>query len=252
MPVRHCEAFVLRTYRVGEADKIVVFLTRELGKVRGFAKGARRPRSRFGASLEVGTEVALTFFEKEVQELVSVDRCDIVRSDFLRLGDPLVACTLAYFTDLVDAFAPEREPNQKLYRLVKAAMASLVGGGEPEQTARYFEAWLLRLGGFYPRRKTCASCGARLALKGARYQVEEHRLVCRRCSRDRGVVLSSETLEFLQRVWQQAPQSLPQPVQKHVLGELEVLHQKLITQQIEKELRSHQVLQDLVRIERKR
>ena len=59
MPLRHCEAIVLRTYRVGEADKVVVFLTRELGKLRGFAKGARRPRSRFGASLEVGTEVAL-------------------------------------------------------------------------------------------------------------------------------------------------------------------------------------------------
>jgi DNA repair protein RecO (recombination protein O) len=251
MPVRHCEAFVLRTYRVGEADKVVVFLTRELGKVRGFAKGARRPRSRFGASLEVGTEVALTFFEKEAQELISVDRCDIVRSDFSSLGDPLVACTLAYFTDLVDAFAPEREPNAKLYRLVKAAMASLVGGGEPDQIARYFEAWLLRLGGFYPRRKSCASCGRRLARRGARYHVEEHRLVCRHCS-DAGGSLSPETLEFLQRIWNEPPQSLPPPVKTQVLGELAVLHQKLITQQLEKELRSYQVLQDLVRIERKR
>ncbi len=251
MPLRHCEAFVLRTYRVGEADKVVVFLTRELGKLRGFAKGARRPRSRFGASLEVGTEVALTFFEKEVQELVSVDRCDIVRSYFLRLGDPLVACTLAYFTDLVDAFAPEREPNAKLYRLVKAAMASLVGGAEPEQIARYFEAWLLRLGGFYPRRKSCASCGAELARTGACYKVEEYRLVCGRCSKG-GVTLSSETLEFLQRIWQEPPQSLPPPVGRQVVGELAVLHRKLITQQIEKELSSYQVLQDLMRLERKR
>ena len=251
MPVRHCEAFVLRTYRVGEADKIVVFLSRELGKLRGFAKGARRPRSRFGASLEVGTEVALTFFEKEVQELVSVDRCDIVRSDFLRLGDPIVTCTLAYFTDLVDAFAPEREPNAKLYRLVKAAMASLVDGAEPEQTARYFEAWLLRLGGFYPRRKSCASCGVDLAMRGACYKVEEYRLVCRRCS-ESGVILSPVTLEFLQRVWSEPPQSIPAPERRQVLGELSVLHQKLIAQQIEKELGSYQVLQDLMRLERKR
>ena len=236
---------------MGEADKIVVFLSRELGKLRGFAKGARRPRSRFGASLEVGTEVALTFFEKEVQELVSVDRCDIVRSDFLRLGDPIVTCTLAYFTDLVDAFAPEREPNAKLYRLVKAAMASLVDGAEPEQTARYFEAWLLRLGGFYPRRKSCASCGAELAVRGARYKVEEYRLVCGRCS-EAGVILSPATLEFLQRVWSEPPQSIPPPVRRQVLGELSVLHQKLIAQQIEKELGSYQVLQDLMRLERKR
>jgi DNA repair protein RecO (recombination protein O) len=64
MPIRHSEAIVLRTYRVGEADKVVVFLTREHGKIQGLAKGARRPRSRFGGSLEIGTELELTFFER--------------------------------------------------------------------------------------------------------------------------------------------------------------------------------------------
>lgn len=248
MPLRHSEAIVLRTYRVGEADKIVVFLTRELGKLRGMAKGARRPRSKFGGSLEVGTEVALTFFEKETQELVSVDRSDIVRSCFSRLGDPVLACTLAYFTELVDAFAPEREPNANLYRLVNAAVTSLIGGDEPERTTRYFEAWLLRLGGFYPRRRNCAACGVLLTRSGARYVTEEHHLACPRCLR-RGVSLSPETLDYLQRIWREPPQSFPAPTAGHVLGELGVLHHRLIGEQIEKELASHQVLRDLVRLE---
>ncbi len=182
MPIRHCDAIVLRTYRVGEADKVVVFLTRELGKLRGMAKGARRTKSRFGGSLEIGTEVALTFFEKEAQELVSVDRCDIIRSGFSSLGNPLFACTVAYFTDLVDQFAPEREANPKLYRLISAAVGTLADGVDPEQTARYFEAWLLRLAGFYPRQRTCSGCGALLAREGARFVLAEHRLSCRRCA----------------------------------------------------------------------
>jgi len=251
MPLYHCEAIVLRTYRVGEADKVVVFLTRDMGKVRGMAKGARRPKSRFGAGLEVGTEIALTFFEKEGRELVSVDRCDIIRSDFTSLGDPLLACTLAYFVDLADAFAPEREPNGKLYRLLSAATTALASGVNPEHVTRYFEAWLLRLSGLYPRRVSCVACGGELSRVGARYQVEQHRLVCRRCS-EHGVALSPETLEYLQIVWRETPQSLPGPRGRQVMGELTILHQKLIGQQIEKELSSQQVLRDLVRLERKR
>lgn len=251
MPVRHCEAVVLRTYRVGEADKVVVFLTRELGKLRGMAKGARRPKSRFGGSLEVGTEVELTFFEKEAQELVSVDRCDIVRSDFSSLGDPLLACTLAYFADLVDQFAPEREANPKLYRLMNAAVGALAVGSDPEKTARYFEAWLLRLAGFYPRKRTCSGCGGRLAEEGARYFPVEHQLSCRRCASG-GISISAETMGFLESIWREPPHSIPEPGGKHVLGELAVLHQKLIQEQIDKELSSYQILQDMVRLERKK
>jgi DNA repair protein RecO (recombination protein O) len=244
MPLRHTKAIVLRTYRVGEADKIVVFLTPELGKVRGMAKGARRARSQFGASLEVGTEVALTFFEKENQELVRVNRCDIVRSGFRSSEEPIRACTLAYLTDLADSFAPEREPNVKLYRLLRAAVASLVLDVEPEPVARYFEAWLLRLGGYYPRRRTCAACGAKLAEVGARYIVEEYRLLCRDCS-DRGVALSRETMAYLGRIWSEPPESLGRPRDERILRELEVLHQRLISRELDKELGSYQVLRDV-------
>jgi DNA repair protein RecO (recombination protein O) len=248
MPLRHTKAIVLRTYRVGEADKIVVFFTRELGKVRGIARGARRARSQFGASLEIGTEVGLTFFEKENQELVRVNRCDIVSSCFRSVEEPIRACTLAYLTDLTDAFAPEREPNVKLYRLLRAALSALVLDVEPEPITRYFEAWLLRLGGSYPRRRTCTACGAKLDERGARYIVEEYRLVCRGCS-ERGVVLSRETVVYLQRMWREPPESLGPPREDWVLRELDGLHQRLISRELDKELSSYQILQDVGRRE---
>jgi DNA repair protein RecO (recombination protein O) len=251
MPLRHTEAIVLRSYRVGEADKIVVFLSGELGKLRGMAKGARRSRSQFGASLEIGTEVALTFFEKENQELIRVNRCDIVRSGFSISEEPIRACALAYVVDLADAFAPEREPNVKLYRLVKATVDALTHGIESETAARYFEAWLLRLGGYYPRRPSCSACGTALAQVGARFSVEEFQLLCQHCS-ERGVFLAVETLAYLQRIWHEHPGSLVPPRKRQVLNELEVLHQALINRELDKELGSYQVLQDLIRRERRK
>lgn len=245
MPLRRALSIVLRSYKVGEADKIVVFFTREYGKVRGMARAARRPKSRFGGSLEIGTEVELTFFEKESRELVSVDRCDIVRSRFSKLGEPVVASTLGYVTDLVDHFALEREPNQRLYRLLRATIDALTELPSPETRARYFEAWLLRLAGSYPRRKSCPSCGRALADEGASYVASEHRLECRRCL-TAGVSLSPQSVRYVESIWTKRPEELAPPDAPTVLRELGAFHYRLIQEQLEKDLKSHQVLEDML------
>jgi DNA repair protein RecO (recombination protein O) len=247
MPLRRTASIVLRTYRVGEADKLVVFFTLQYGKLRGMARAARRPRSRFGGSLEIGTEVELTFFEKEGRELVSVDRCDIVRSIFSKLGEPILASTLAYVNDLVDGFFQEREPNPRVYRLLRASVGALVLERNPESLARYFEAWLLRLGGYYPRRRTCPDCGRPLAELGAYYLLDEQRFGCQSCL-STGLPISRESLAFIEEVWRNPPESVRPPTSK-VVRELSVLHYRIIRQQLEKELKSHQVLQDLLREE---
>jgi DNA repair protein RecO (recombination protein O) len=213
MPLRRVSAIVLRTYRVGEADKIVVFFSREMGKLRGIAKGARRARSRFGGSLEIGNEVELTFFEKEGRDLPSVDRCDIVRSRFSRLGDPILATTLGYITDLADAFLPERETNQRAYRLLRAAIGSLSSAEVAETRARYFEAWLLRLSGLYPLRHTCPSCGKPLHSEGAWFSFDERHLTCRNC-REREPSARAEGQTRSEKRWGWGPSALkegPQP-----------------------------------------
>ena len=80
MPLYTTEAIVLRTYKLGEADRIVVFLTRDRGKRRGVAQGARRMRSRFGGALEPLTRVEVTYFEKESRELVSLNYAEPLSS----------------------------------------------------------------------------------------------------------------------------------------------------------------------------
>ena len=84
------DALILRTYKLGEADRIVVFLTRDRGKKRGVAKGARRPRSRYMGALEPMTRGEVAYFEREQRELVQLNYVDVVRSPLLsRSGEAL-------------------------------------------------------------------------------------------------------------------------------------------------------------------
>ena len=80
MPLYTADALILRTYKLGEADRIVVFLTRDRGKKRGVAKGARRPRSKFTGALEPLTEARVAYFEKERRELVGLNYAEPVQS----------------------------------------------------------------------------------------------------------------------------------------------------------------------------
>ena len=86
MPLYTADALVLRTYKLGEADRIVVFLTRDRGKKRGVAKGARRQRSRFSGALEPLTEVKVAYFESERRELVGLNYAETQRSALSFVG----------------------------------------------------------------------------------------------------------------------------------------------------------------------
>ena len=80
MPVYTSEALILRTYKLGEVDRIVVFLTRDRGKKRGVAKGARRARSRFIGALEPMTRAGVAYYEREQRDLVRINYVEPTRS----------------------------------------------------------------------------------------------------------------------------------------------------------------------------
>src|SRR5512141_2160411 len=82
MPAQVSETFVLRTYPFKEADLIVSFFTRDQGKLRGVARRARRPKGGFGAGLERLSEVRCSYFQRENRELVTLDNCELIRSQF--------------------------------------------------------------------------------------------------------------------------------------------------------------------------
>src|ERR687891_2995779 len=174
MPVYTAEALILRTYKLGEADRIVVFLTRDRGKKRGVAKGARRPRSRFTGALEPLTEARIAYFEKERRELVGLNYAEPVRSP-LTLSATDALGYVGYFAELLDEWAQEADADERLYRLGASMLEALSAKAPVEPLARYFEYWLLRLQGVYPESQSTLSTGA-LAFLAASRTVAPHRM----------------------------------------------------------------------------
>src|SRR5438046_5612341 len=148
MPLYTTDALILRTYKLGESDRIVVFLTRDRGKKRGVAKNARQSRRRFGGALEPLTYGRVGYFERERRELVSLNFVEPARSPLSAVEGEALGY-VGYFADLIDEWAQEADPNETLYRL-GASMVDAIAEGVPiEPLARYFGCWLLRLQGGY-------------------------------------------------------------------------------------------------------
>ena len=165
------DGLILRTYRYGEADRIVVFLTEDFGKRRGVARNATNSRRRFGAALEPLTEGRVAYVERDGRELVRVDRIEPRRSPMTAVSgrpdaDAMAALSAAaYFAELLDEWAQDGAPNERLFRLGTSVAGALCAQAPVEALSRYFEYWLLRLEGVYPSLETCARC-ARPVLAG--------------------------------------------------------------------------------------
>lgn len=177
------EAIVLHTHKLADADKIVVSLTERAGLVRGVARGARRLKSRFGASLEPFTLINLTFFEKETRELVTIKSAEIIRSYFGAAGDSDTVAALEQLVELVREFAPPHQADERLFRMLRACIEALAGGVDPAPVFTYCELWVLRLTGFLPDMRACGGCGRKLreAAAGEIYFTQEGVLWCREC-----------------------------------------------------------------------
>src|SRR5437762_7102868 len=148
MPLYTTDALILRTYKLGESDRIVVFLTRDRGKKRGVAKNARQSRRRFGGALEPLTYGRVGYFERERRELVSLNFVEPARSPLSALDGEAFGY-VGYFADLIDEWAQEADPNEPLFRLGTSMVDAMAAGVPIEPLARYFEFWLLKLQGVY-------------------------------------------------------------------------------------------------------
>jgi DNA repair protein RecO (recombination protein O) len=160
MPLYETESIVLKSFSLAEADRIVVFLTQDHGLVRAVAKGAKRMKSRFGSTLEPFSTVRLNYFQKEDRELVSIQDVELLSSCFHQASEPAFLQTFSYIAELLIAFAPPHDPNETLYRMVRACIDS--GSSSENELASvslYFELWLLRLGGYLPDWTRCRECG---------------------------------------------------------------------------------------------
>jgi DNA repair protein RecO (recombination protein O) len=152
MPAQASEAVVLRTYPLKEADLIVSFFTRDQGKLRGVAKRARRPKNNFGSGLERLSQVRMLYFQRENRELVNLDSCELIQSQFGLIGNYAAGVALDYITEVSENLLPAGEPNERFFRLLLAVLEHLRGSpaGEIWPAVNYFSFWAVRLSGFLP------------------------------------------------------------------------------------------------------
>ena len=201
------EAFALRSYNLDEASRIVVCLTPEHGIIRGVATGARRMKSQFGASFEPFTLIRLSYYEKEGRELMSIRSADIEKSFFGLAGDERISTALGRFGRLLMEFAAPAEPNDVLFRMVKACLFAVEKNGERVPLAAlYFEIWLLKLMGFMPDWTECGECGAALD-PGPAWLESELKVSCAKCKTGRGLAVSTSVLSLLRAARRSAPEA---------------------------------------------
>jgi DNA repair protein RecO (recombination protein O) len=152
MPARVSETYVLRTYPFRESDLIVSFFTRDQGKLRGVARRARKPKSAFGSGLERLSLVNLSYSQKENRELVNLNSCDLLQSQFDLLDDFDASVVLDYMAEVSDHLLPADEPNERYFRLLTAVLDFMHERtpGAIWAALTYFSLWATRLSGFLP------------------------------------------------------------------------------------------------------
>ncbi len=142
----------MRTYPFRESDLIVSFFTRDQGKLRGVARRARKPKSSFGSGLERLSLVNLSYSQKETRELVNLNSCDLLQSQFNLLDCFEASVALDYVAEISDQMLPPHEANERFFRLLGAVLSYMHGrsAGCIWAAITYFSLWATRLSGFLP------------------------------------------------------------------------------------------------------
>lgn len=187
------QGIVLRTYKLGEADRIVSLMTEQHGKVRAVAKGVRKTKSKFGARLEPTSHVALQLYEGRELDIVtqaeSIDHFKAVREDLDRLTRAVT------MLEAVDQLSLEREPNPALYRMLLGGLRTLAANNSALVVAGFH--WkVLSLEGFRPQVEGCVVCDTPDDLVA--FDPTEGGLLCG--EHRRGTRMSPEAVELLQQI----------------------------------------------------
>jgi DNA repair protein RecO (recombination protein O) len=183
MPARETEAIILKTFPLGEADRLVSFLGRTSGRVRGVASGARRLKNRYGSTLEVLSHVQIWYVERETRELVRIQQADLLESFHKAQSDYGLSTGLAVISEISELILPEHEVSEPMFRLILLAVREIERTADWNLALSYFAFWTVRLGGWLPRFDRCVACETPFGTKEAFYDAQQPGLFCERCRR---------------------------------------------------------------------
>jgi DNA repair protein RecO (recombination protein O) len=232
------DAVVLRHSDYGEADRLLTLYTRQLGKTRAIAKGARKIASRKAGHIEPFTQVRLQLAKG--RDTLIVTQADTVDA-YLPLREDLILTSQAsYVLELLDRFTYEDETgNAAVFRLLTDTLSRLASQLDPWLVIRYYEIRLLDHLGFRPQLFECANCGREIKAEDQFFSFSAGGVICPRCGQGlrRLHNVSMDTLKYLRHFqrsgYAEASRARPSP---EVQREAESLMQAYFTYLLEREL----------------
>ncbi len=246
MSLHSAEALLLDVFDLHEQDRIVTFLTRERGKVRGVARAARRKYSRFSGQLQPLAKVKVVWFERSGKDLVRLSSVELIRAADGLLRELEGILLAGYLAEHMLEFAQENEESDHYFRLLDSTTEALLAGVDAGLATRYFEAWVLRLAGVFPAPVACPECGQPPG-DGASLPAGAEGLICGSCSESAvgGLPVSTGAIDFLGRI---AHTSLPAMaaagVRPGVVTEMAEITARVRRAFLQKELKSYKVMRD--------
>ncbi len=194
--VYRVDAVVLRRHDLGEADRLLTLFTRETGKLRAVAKGARKPSSRKAGHIELFTHSRLLLAKGRSLDIIT--QAETIEP-FLRIRGDLMRTSYAYYlAELVDRFSEEGDENPLVFRLLLESLRGLSNRGDAELLTRAFELGILALSGYRPELERCLQCGDPVA--HGSFNSARGGVLCPAHGRGKTPRLSAGALDYLRRL----------------------------------------------------
>ena len=246
MSVISTEAFVLRSYKLAEQDKIVVLFTKDRGKIRLVAKGARKIKNRFGAALELLTHIRILFHEKPNRELQVLDRAEILHSPLEKQPGLRLSYYLFYFAELINEFYPDHEKNAAAFKILLNIQKAITHHQNLDFLSRYIELQLLHSQGILSSVAFCSHCNRAFgSLLERRYLGAGNEILCKKCRHEDFPPLSTAIVRSIDS-FERGSSDWVETLRGNTLEELGSLNHLLIIRFLGKDLQSYRFRKHLL------
>jgi DNA repair protein RecO (recombination protein O) len=212
----NADGIILKSIKLNESDKIVTIFTRQLGKIRAIAKGARKTKSQFGSSLESLTQIRFLAFRGK--SLNTISQTEIEYSFFPKSKDLMRYGAAIQCAEIIDKITEEEDPNEMVYNIFSDTLILL---NDEENIALLFSSFqwkLFSIMGYQPELNKCADCNCLIKdSKDYIFDIAKGGVVCKSCQNENDyyqVLLSSYCLKLLKRI---------------IYADLSVIHNKKVS-----------------------
>jgi DNA repair protein RecO (recombination protein O) len=245
MSIYEAEAIVLRQYSLSESDRILVFITREYGKIRAAAQGVKRLNSRIAGCLEPLNHIKLEYWAREGRDLAQIRHTEMIHSYLGKQPNLKQIYAFSYFAEITNEVIQDNQPNQALFRLLLASLNAGERNILNRSLVRYFEIWSLKLSGLLPNYAYCSNCGKCVKNEGFFAWIEAGQARCFACAQGRGLRVRATAAAVLEAMMIQPPERFAvQPLDGEAAFDIERLSQRLLGLYLEKQLKSYPILKE--------